>query len=188
MIAQSPARCEAGLLRQNAAEPHRLVQKCARPLRPCSSGATGRSRPSRENRVMIFVSWSKPAPCAVTSFATIRSAFFCASFFRAFFRDLLGPPPRNPNDKSVRPFPFARVARMSALGSRRIVSAFLTALDFRACRFRPAGNPPPPPAKNRQRAGREKMFPRGSHHFSARTHIHAPPRPWEFANAVGPRN
>ena len=48
------------------------------------------SRPSRANSVTMLVSSSKPAPSAVTSLATIRSAFLAAKFFAAFSATLLG--------------------------------------------------------------------------------------------------
>ena len=74
---------------QNAAHAHALRPECASPPRPWSIVARGISRPSRENIVTMFVSTSNPAPSAVTSLATIKSAFFSSKLFPRVFRHVI---------------------------------------------------------------------------------------------------
>src|SRR5207249_8134549 len=89
---------------------------------------SARSRPSREKSVTIFVSRSNPAPSAVTSLATIKSAFFAESFFRAFSATW--------SVSAAKPttifWPLFRAtsASMSAVGSREIVNAASLFLIF----------------------------------------------------------
>src|SRR5216684_1745352 len=89
---------------------------------------SARSRPSREKSVTILVSWSKPAPSAVTSLATIRSEFFAESFFRAFSATW--------SVSAAKPtiifWPLflATSVKMSVVGSREIVSGAWLFLIF----------------------------------------------------------
>src|ERR1700683_155490 len=88
----------------------------------------GTSRPSRANKVTMLVSWSKPAPSAVTSLATIRSAFFAASFLRAFSATCSVSAAKPTTRRS--PLLCATSARMSRVGSRDNISGSLFRLIF----------------------------------------------------------
>ena len=80
----------------------------------------------RAKKVTMLVSTLKPAPAAVTSLATMRSAFFATSFLRAF-SEMLSVSAAKPTT-SRSPFSPAAVARISGFGSSLIVSASLLRL------------------------------------------------------------
>jgi len=123
MIAQSPARCErlACAERRGAAPPR---PECARPLRPCSSGATGDRghRGKQGNDIRVRGRSPRPAPSRHSQRFRFRN--FSAQASSARFPRL---PVSAANPTTIRP-PFPSPGWQNvALGSRRIVSGFLTA-------------------------------------------------------------
>ena len=104
-----------GLARQNASQPQRFIQDALRHFGLAQFAATADRGHRARNSVTIFVSTSKPAPSAVTSFATIKSAFFCVNFFRAFSATWSVSAANPTTNRS--PFSRATLARMSGLGS-----------------------------------------------------------------------